>query len=80
MSATQSNELPLWVQDRDQVIAYSKQANIEWRNGNPPDYSRSKENLAQESLYNHLEGSLEGIGFKRYFHFKSSHQILHNPL
>ncbi|MDJ0619137.1 MAG: SnoaL-like polyketide cyclase [Calothrix sp. MO_192.B10] len=61
MSATQSNQLPLWVQDREQVIAYSKQANIEWRNGNAPDYSRSKQNLAQESLYNHLEGSLESI-------------------
>ena len=61
MSATQSNDLPLWVQDRDQVIEYSKQANIEWRNGTPPDYSRSKQNLVQESLYNHVEGSLEAI-------------------
>ncbi|WP_088243390.1 SnoaL-like polyketide cyclase [Calothrix rhizosoleniae] len=61
MSATQSNELPLWVQDREQVIANSTNANVEWRNVNPPDYSRSQQNLAQESLYNHLEGSLEGI-------------------
>ncbi|CCH65931.1 putative pathogenesis related protein [Richelia intracellularis HM01] len=61
MSSTQSNDLPLWVQDRDEVIVYSKQANIEWRNGTPPDYSRSKENLAHESLYNHVEGSLEAI-------------------
>jgi hypothetical protein len=61
MSATQSNDLPLWVQDREKVIAYSKQANIEWRNGKPPDYSRSQQNLAQESLYHHLEGSLEAI-------------------
>ncbi|WP_427157027.1 SnoaL-like polyketide cyclase [Aliinostoc sp. HNIBRCY26] len=59
MSATQSNELPLWVQDRDSVIAES--TNVEWRYGTAPDYTRSKENLAKESTRNHLEGSLEAI-------------------
>ncbi|MEH2267692.1 MAG: SnoaL-like polyketide cyclase [Nostoc sp.] len=59
MSATQSNNLPLWVQDRDQVIAES--TDVEWRYQTPPDYSRSKENLAQESIHNHLEGTLEAI-------------------
>jgi hypothetical protein len=59
MSATQSNGLPLWVQDRDKVIAES--TDVEWRYQTPPDYSRSKENLAQESIYNHLEGTLEAI-------------------
>ncbi|MEH1786594.1 SnoaL-like polyketide cyclase [Nostoc sp.] len=59
MSATQSNNLPLWVQDRDQVIAES--TDVEWRYQTPPDYSRSKENLAKESIYNHLEGTLEAI-------------------
>ena len=61
MSASQSNELPLWVQDRDKMIAHSTETNVEWRNGNSPDYSRSKQNLAQESLHNHIEGSLEAI-------------------
>ncbi|WP_066384799.1 MULTISPECIES: SnoaL-like polyketide cyclase [unclassified Anabaena] len=59
MSATQSNELPLWVQDRDKVIAAS--TNVQWRYGTAPDYTRSKENLAKESTRNHVEGSLEAI-------------------
>jgi hypothetical protein len=59
MTSTQSNNLPLWVQNRDTVIEYSKQA--EWRYQTPPDYTRSKENLAQESTCNHAEGSLEAI-------------------
>ncbi|MBD2387911.1 SnoaL-like polyketide cyclase [Cylindrospermum sp. FACHB-282] len=59
MTSTQSNNLPLWVQDRDQVIAESSDA--QWRYQTPPDYTRSKENLAQESTQNHLEGTLEAI-------------------
>lgn len=59
MTSTQSNNLPLWVQDRDRVIAES--ADSEWRYQTPPDYSRSKENLAKESTQNHLEGTLEAI-------------------
>jgi hypothetical protein len=59
MSATQSNDLPLWVQHRDKVLEQS--TNVEWRYGSPPDYTRSNENLAKESIHNHLEGSLEAI-------------------
>ncbi|MEA5620404.1 ester cyclase [Cronbergia sp. UHCC 0137] len=59
MTSTQSNNLPLWVQDRDQVIAASVDA--QWRYGTPPDYTRSKQNLAQESVCNHLEGTLAAI-------------------
>ncbi len=59
MSATQSNNLPLWVQDRDRVIAESTDA--QWRYQTAPDYTRSKENLAAESTKNHLEGTLEAI-------------------
>ncbi|MFK0735630.1 MAG: SnoaL-like polyketide cyclase [Gloeotrichia echinulata GP01] len=59
MSATESNSLPLWVQDRDRVIAESTDA--QWRYQTPPDYTRSKENLAKESTQNHLEGTLEAI-------------------
>ncbi|HLP91685.1 MAG TPA: ester cyclase [Nostocaceae cyanobacterium] len=59
MTSTQSNNLPLWVQDRDRVIAES--TGVEWRYQTPPDYTRSKENLAQESTRNHLAGSLEDI-------------------
>ncbi len=59
MSATQSNNLPLWVQDRDKVIAES--TDVQWRYQTAPDYSRSNENLATESTRNHLEGTLEAI-------------------
>ncbi|MBW4594067.1 MAG: ester cyclase [Brasilonema angustatum HA4187-MV1] len=59
MSATQSNNTPVWIQDRDTVIAHSRDA--QWRYQTPPDYSRSKENLAKQSTYNHVEGSLEAI-------------------
>ncbi|GAB1543396.1 hypothetical protein NUACC21_60700 [Scytonema sp. NUACC21] len=59
MKAEQSNNLPLWVQDRDTVIANSGGA--EWRYQTPPDYSESKEGLAKESQCKHLEGSLEAI-------------------
>jgi hypothetical protein len=59
MSATESDNLPLWVQDRDQVIQHS--TNVQWRYQTPPDYSRSQENLAQESTQNHLPGSLAAI-------------------
>ncbi|MBD2664683.1 pathogenesis related protein-like protein [Richelia sinica FACHB-800] len=59
MTSTQPNNLPLWVQDRDKVIAASTDA--EWRYQKQPDYSRSKENLAKESTRHHAEGSLEAI-------------------
>ncbi|NET70771.1 MAG: SnoaL-like polyketide cyclase [Sphaerospermopsis sp. SIO1G2] len=59
MTSTQPNNLPLWVQDRDTVIQYS--TNAEWRYQESPDYSRSKENLAKESICNHVEGSLEAL-------------------
>lgn len=61
MSTTDTNNLPLWVQDRDTVIKYSAQANVEWRNGKMPDYTRSNENLAKESVCSHMEGSLAAL-------------------
>lgn len=59
MSATQSHNLPLWVQEREKVIASS--VGDEWRGGNPPDYSESNQGLAAQSLGNHQMGSLEAI-------------------
>ncbi len=56
-----SNNLPLWVQHRDTVIAYSATADVEWRTGKAPDYSRSNDNLKTESVCKHIEGSLEAI-------------------
>ncbi|MEM7580060.1 MAG: SnoaL-like polyketide cyclase [Mastigocoleus sp.] len=59
MSTTKSNDLPLWVRDRDEVISQSVEAS--WRYDVPPDYSESKAGLAAESLCNHVEGSLENL-------------------
>ncbi|MGB7444291.1 MAG: ester cyclase [Coleofasciculaceae cyanobacterium] len=59
MSKSQSNELPLWVQDRDKVIANSDK--VEWRYQEPPDYSRQNESFQRESQFNYPEGSLEAI-------------------
>lgn len=60
MSTAQSTQGPLWVQDRDTVIADSG-ADIEWRYEKPPDYSRTNEFLNKEREYNHQAGSLEAI-------------------
>ncbi len=62
MSATQSNNLPLWVQNRETVIEHS--ADAQWRGNNPPDYAESVENLAKESLKNHPAGFFRGFGTK----------------
>ncbi|MEA5594995.1 SnoaL-like polyketide cyclase [Rivularia sp. UHCC 0363] len=59
MSATQSQDLPLWVQEREKVIANS--IDNEWRGGNPPDYSESDRGLATESQANHPQGSLAAL-------------------
>ena len=56
---SQSTNKPLWIQDRDTVIEQSVDA--QWRDSIPPDYTRTNNFLKQESQYNHLEGSLEGI-------------------
>ncbi len=55
---TQASQ-PLWIQDRDTVIAQSQDA--EWRYDTAPDYTRTNTFLNQESKYNHTNGSLEAI-------------------
>lgn len=55
---TQASQ-PLWIQDRDTVIAESQDA--EWRYGAAPDYTRTNSFLRKESKYNHEFGSLEAI-------------------
>ncbi|OUL26846.1 SnoaL-like polyketide cyclase [Nostoc sp. 106C] len=59
MSSEQATNQPLWIQDRDTVIA--NDANVEWRYQTRPDYSRTNQFLQKQSQYNHLEGSLEAI-------------------
>lgn len=59
MSSEKTTELPLWVQDRDIVIAHDEE--VQWREGKRPDYSYTNEFLHQESKFKHPEGSLEAI-------------------
>ena len=59
MTSESSTNQQIWIQDRDPVIAHDP--NVEWRYQEPPDYSRTNQYLKQQSKYNHLEGSLEGI-------------------
>ena len=57
MSTTQ--DLPLWVQDREEVLKQDR--GVEWRDGNRPDYSHTNAFLAEERQCNHAEGSLNAI-------------------
>ncbi|MBD2441490.1 ester cyclase [Nostoc sp. FACHB-110] len=57
MTQINIESLPLWVQNRDVVLKYN--TNVTWRYGKQPDYTRSNEKLAQESLCNHPANSLE---------------------
>ena len=77
MSNTDTTELPLWVQDRNTVIA--SDAGVEWRSGQKPDYAHRDKFLKQESKYNHQEGSLEAIAqnLVRTFEMEASHKA--NP-
>lgn len=59
MSNSESSKLPLWVQDRETVIA--SEPDVEWREGHHPDYSQTNKFLKEGSLYHHPEGSLEAI-------------------
>jgi hypothetical protein len=78
MSAAQSTEEPVWIQDRDTVIAHSG-ANVEWRYQTPPDYSGTNEFLNKEKQYSHQSGSLEAIvqNLVRAFEMEASYKT--NP-
>lgn len=77
MGGSQSAK-PLWLQDRDTVIAHSS-ADVEWRYSKPPDYSRTNKFLNQESKHNHLDGSMEAIvqNLVRTFEMEASYKA--NP-
>ncbi|MGM3305412.1 SnoaL-like polyketide cyclase [Anabaena sp. WFMT] len=59
MTQINIENLPLWVQNRDVVLKHN--TNVTWRYGQQPDYTRSNENLAKESLRNHPANSLETL-------------------
>ena len=77
MSNSQSTGLPLWVQQRDTVIA--NDAGVEWREGKRPDYAQTNEFLKKGSKFNHPEGSLEAIAqnLVRTFEMEASYKA--NP-
>ncbi|MEA5537236.1 SnoaL-like polyketide cyclase [Crocosphaera sp. XPORK-15E] len=77
MSKDNGAELPLWVQDRNTVLAHDE--GVEWREGKRPDYSHTDQFLQKESQYNHPLGSLEAIAqnLVRTFEMEASHKL--NP-
>ncbi|KOP23254.1 SnoaL-like polyketide cyclase [Hapalosiphon sp. MRB220] len=77
MSSESSKQAPIWIQDRDSVIAHDP--NVEWRYQVPPDYSHTNQYLKQQSKYHHLEGSLEAIvqNLVRAFEMEASYKT--NP-
>jgi predicted ester cyclase len=78
MNQTKPEKLPLWVQDREQVISHSTK-DIEWRYQQPPDYTRQNETFKKESKFNFPEGSLEAIvhNLVRTFEMEASYKM--NP-
>ncbi len=77
MTNAKSTELPLWLQDRDTVIANDE--GVEWREGKRPDYSHTNQFLHQESKFHHPEGSLEAIAqnLVKTFEMEASNKV--NP-
>lgn len=59
MTEINIENLPLWVQNREVVLKHN--TNVTWRYGERPDYTRSNENLAKESLRNHPANTLETL-------------------
>lgn len=76
MSNTQPVELPLWVRDREEVIAVD--ATVEWREVRP-DYSHTNQFREAERQCNHAEGSLNALAHNlvRTFEMEATHKI--NP-
>ncbi|MDM9382720.1 ester cyclase [Chlorogloeopsis sp. ULAP01] len=74
MSDSKSSELPLWVQDREIVLANDE--GVDWREGQRPDYTYTNQFLHKESQYQHPEGSLEAIAqnLVRTFEMEASHK------
>ncbi|HEY9693083.1 MAG TPA: ester cyclase [Oculatellaceae cyanobacterium] len=77
MSSTQPTDQPLWIQDRETVIAHDD--GVEWRYQERPDYSHTNKSLQAQSQYAHIEGSLEAIvqNLVRAFEMEATHKT--NP-
>lgn len=71
------SELPLWVQDRETVMAHDPE--VQWRDGKRPDYSHTNEFLQRGSQYRHAEGSLEAIAQNLVRTFEMEASFKSNP-
>ncbi|MEO0538621.1 MAG: ester cyclase [Cyanobacteria bacterium P01_A01_bin.123] len=74
MSAAQ--DLPLWVQDREDVLKQSKET--EWRYGDRPDYSRNNA-ISVEERRQHKQGSLDWIAHNLVRTFEMEATFKTNP-
>ena len=75
MSAEQN--LPLWVQDREDVL--KSDDGVEWRYRERPDYSRTNEFLEKERKFNHAEASLNAIAHNLVKTFEMEASFKTNP-
>lgn len=69
--------LPLWVQDREEVLKHDD--GVEWRDGKRPDYSRTNVFLEKERECNHAEGSLNAIAHNLVRAFEMEASFKTNP-
>lgn len=72
-----SQNLPLWVQDREEVLKHDD--GVEWRYGERPDYSHTKTFLEQERKSNHAEGTLNAIAHNLVKTFEMEATFKTNP-
>jgi predicted ester cyclase len=75
MSADQN--LPIWVQDREEILKLENE--VEWRDGQRPDYSRTNRFLDQERQCSHAEGSLNAIAHNLVKTFEMEASFKTNP-
>jgi predicted ester cyclase len=72
-----SQDLPLWVQDREEVLKHDD--GVEWRYGERPDYSYTNAFLERERKSNHAEGTLNKIAYNLVRTFEMEASFKTNP-
>ncbi len=71
--------LPLWVQDRKDILKEQENKDIEWRYDKVPDYSKTCAFAKKERKYNHAEGSLNAIAHNLVRTFEMEATFKTNP-
>ncbi|MFB2878624.1 ester cyclase [Floridanema aerugineum] len=72
-----SQDLPLWVQDREEVLKHDE--GVQWRYAERPDYSHTNAFLKQERKSNHAEGTLNAIAHNLVKTFEMEASFKTNP-